>query len=106
MGAVSYTSARRLRIVARNDRAATLKELIAESGIPLSGFDLVPKPEQKQPLRLPARSVKRHERTHVLQQGRGGLQIAWSDMQLIEQRLRLFQIARVEAFGKPVVDRG
>jgi hypothetical protein len=30
---------------------------------------------------------------------------AWSGVQLIEQRLRLFQIERVEAFSEPAVDR-
>jgi hypothetical protein len=29
-----------------------------------------------------------------------------SSSQLLQQRLRLFQIERVEAFGEPTVDRG
>ena len=29
-----------------------------------------------------------------------------SGVQLIEQRLRLFQIERLEAFGEPAIDRG
>ena len=33
------------------------------------------------------------------------LQNSLSGVQLIKQRLRLFQIERVEAFGKPSVDR-
>ena len=46
-----------------------------------------------------------HERTHALQQIRGGWELLLSGVQLVEQRLRLLQIERVEAFSEPAVDR-
>jgi hypothetical protein len=47
--------------------------------------------------------VKGQQQTHALQQS--GLFRNWlSGVQLIEQRLRLLQIERVEAFGEPAID--
>jgi hypothetical protein len=40
---------RPLRVVAGKDRAATLRALIAKSGVPLGGFELNPRSEQTQP---------------------------------------------------------
>ena len=46
---MSYTRARPLRVVAGKDRTATLKKLIAASGVPLGDFELKPRSEQTQP---------------------------------------------------------
>jgi hypothetical protein len=43
------SDARPLRVVAGKDRTATLKELIAEFGVPLGDFELNPRSEQTQP---------------------------------------------------------
>jgi hypothetical protein len=40
---------RQLRVVAGKDRAATLKELFAKSGMPLGGYELKHRSEQRQP---------------------------------------------------------
>jgi hypothetical protein len=48
---MSHTDTRP-RVVAGTDRAATLKELIAESGVPLGGFELSPRSEQTQPKKI------------------------------------------------------
>jgi hypothetical protein len=46
---MSKSDAHQLRLVAGTDRVATLKELIAESGVPLRGLELVPRPAPTQP---------------------------------------------------------
>jgi hypothetical protein len=46
---MSKSDARQLRLVAGTDRVATLKELIAESGVPLRGLELMPQADPTQP---------------------------------------------------------
>jgi hypothetical protein len=50
-------------------------------------------------------SVEGQERPSALQKKPRRFWRRWSNVQLVEQGLGLFQIERVEAFGEPVVDR-
>ena len=60
---------RQLRVVAGKDRAATLKELFAKSGIPLGGYELKLRSEQRQPKDIVTACEFRYDGLHAMEDG-------------------------------------